>query len=273
MSENYQGPFSRRLGYRAEEAEITIREDAPEGLRFSVLQIACELGMRPSTIRDVMCRVLLTAPNPGNWGEYPNIWDEVNLHVQSCDWFKVYDVAEAIHQALSQRDSDTADQYEERLNDHFRERGIGWQMQSGEIVIRGSESFSAVTEEAGQVLADDNRPTAAREIHEAIEDLSRRPDPDISGAIQHAMAAMECVAREVTGQGNLTLGAIISQHAAAMGIFPPLDQALRKLWGYASQEGRHLQEGQDPRFEEAELVVSVAASVCVYLSKKARDRA
>ena len=46
---------------------------------------------------------------------------------------------------------------------------------------------------------------------------------------------------------------------------PPLDTALHKLWGFASEQGRHIQEGREPRFEEAELVVTVASAVSVYL--------
>ena len=83
------------------------------------------------------------------------------------------------------------------------------------------------------------------------------------------MAALECVARDVAGKSKATLGEVINQHAANIGIRAPLDQALHKLWGYASQEGRHLREGREPEFEEAELVVSIAGAVSVYLSKKA----
>jgi len=37
--------------------------------------------------------------------------------------------------------------------------------------------------------------TAKTEIREALNDLSRRPTPDITGAIQHSLACLECVAR------------------------------------------------------------------------------
>ena len=47
---------------------------------------------------------------------------------------------------------------------------------------------------------------AANEMREALRDISRRPEPDITGAIQHAMAALEATAREATGQSNPTLG-------------------------------------------------------------------
>jgi len=74
------------------------------------------------------------------------------------------------------------------------------------------------------------------------------------------MAALECVAREVDGSTD-TLGQIIKR----LPLPPPLDGALHRLWGFASEQGRHIQEGGEPRFEEAELVVTVAASVGVYL--------
>lgn len=266
--EKNEGRFSQRHGYQGPDQEITIREDAPESLRFAVLQIARDLGMAPSTMREIVCGVLLSAPNPDNWSEYPNIWEEVKGLLRDCEWYQVYDVAEALYDWLSSYPTQNAPRYEERLYEYFREHGIGWQMHAGNVVVRGSETFELVTRKASETLVEHARGTAAREIHEALGDLSRRPEPDISGAIQHAMAALECVARDVAGE-DATLGDVIHRHAARIGIRPPLDQALHKLWGYASQEGRHLQEGRDPGFEEAELVVSVAAAVSVYLSKKA----
>ena len=54
------------------------------------------------------------------------------------------------------------------------------------------------------------------------------------------------------------------------GLVPsPLDVAVEKLWGYASNEARHVVEGQKPGREEAELLVGVATAVAIYLSKKA----
>ena len=43
--------FSRRNRYAGAGKEITIREDAPEGLRFAVLETPRELGWDPSALR------------------------------------------------------------------------------------------------------------------------------------------------------------------------------------------------------------------------------
>jgi len=56
-------PFSKRNRY-AGPKEITIREAAPENLRYFVVQTAIDLGWRPSRLRDVICRVLRATPSP-----------------------------------------------------------------------------------------------------------------------------------------------------------------------------------------------------------------
>jgi hypothetical protein len=48
----------------------------------------------------------------------------------------------------------------------------------------------------------------------------------------------------------------------------PLDVAVEKLWGFASDRARHLREGKNVSADEAELVVSVACAVCAFLAKR-----
>jgi len=262
-----QGRFSDRHGYRGTEQEIAVREDAPEGLRFAIPLIAQDAGMSPGTMRRLICAVLLVRPDPSNWSDYPNIWDEVIGLIGDCPWFKVYDIAEAFHAAFAAQYSDGAGIFEDRLNGYFRENGIGWQMTDGRIVYRGSEAFANATREAAVVLAQTGRSAAANEVHEALADISRRPKPDVTGAIQHSIAALECTARDVTGEPSLTLGRLVPRLTLA----PPLDTAVEKLWGYSSERARHIREGQTVSPEEAELVVSVSCAVCTFLSKRSQS--
>jgi hypothetical protein len=62
-----QGSFLRRQGYTGQAREITVREDAPESLRFFVLNKTEELGLRPESFRDITCSVLEERPDPSNW--------------------------------------------------------------------------------------------------------------------------------------------------------------------------------------------------------------
>ncbi|WP_095203526.1 AbiJ-NTD4 domain-containing protein [Mesorhizobium carmichaelinearum] len=253
-------PFSERHGYSGPDAEITIREDAPENLRFAVVQIGYGAGKGWKWIREVVCGVLFEMPNSNNWSE-SNVRNEVLGLVADCPWFKVYDIAEAIWRELDP-DFESQDRYREELNRFFREKGIGWKLEEHKgLVFRGHEGFASVTAKAVEVLALSDRSTAANEIREALADLSRRPDPDRTGAIQHAIAALEATARHITGQPKLNLGQLVNE----LNIPKPLDQAVEKLWGFGSQYGRHLREGEMPRDDEAELVVSVACAVCIFL--------
>jgi len=114
------GSFSDRHGYRGADAEITIREDAPDGLRFAVLAIAREAGLGPKSMRDTICQVLREPPDPNNWSEYPNIWEEVIRLLEDCPWHKVYDIAEALHESLSHGLGEGSNVFKDKLNQYFR---------------------------------------------------------------------------------------------------------------------------------------------------------
>jgi hypothetical protein len=268
MTLEKNGPFSKKYGHSPREREIKIREDAPEGLRATLLQSLEKAGLVQGEIRDeIVCPTLKKLPNPNNWSA-SNIWDEVLQLVKGCEWFKVYDLIERGYIYIAEKYHHEAAKFEQSINEYFREEGIGWQLVDGEIQIRGTEAFESSVHGAIQTLAASGRTTASGELHEALRDLSRRPTPDITGAIQHAMAALECVARDCTGNPKATLGDIIKRNP---NLLPkPLDEAVEKVWGYASEMGRHLREGRVPDLEQAELIVGLAASLANYFDNKGK---
>lgn len=260
-----EGPFSRRHGYIGTPPEITIREDAPEDLRYVVLAEALEAGLTPASLRTIASRVLRTRPDPGNWSEYPNIWDEVQRLIFDCPWFQVYDIIEGVLRDINEP---RRQQYRDALNAFFIERGIGWRLEDAQVIARGEEAFELAIPAATDELARAGRLTARSEIEEALRDLSRRPEPDLTGAIHHSIGALECVARDVTNDPRSTLGEILRRNP---GLLPrPLDAAVSQIWGYSSEYARHIREGQIPEREDAELVVGMAATIATYVSRKHR---
>jgi hypothetical protein len=135
------GTFSTRNRFSGAPKQITIWEDAPESLRVVVLETARALKWGPSAQRDVVCRVLRIRPDQGNWSEYPNIWAEVQWLVYGCEWFKVYDIIEALHAGMEEHDrlggGNASSQLAQELNSYFVDEGIGWQLVSGLIVSSG----------------------------------------------------------------------------------------------------------------------------------------
>jgi hypothetical protein len=62
------------------------------------------------------------------------------------------------------------------------------------------------------------------------------------------------------------LGEVLKRNA---GLLPkPLDTALSQVWGYASNEARHIEEGREPGRDVAELVLGLCAAVSTFLTRK-----
>lgn len=269
-----QQPFSKRHNYLGPAPEVTVREDAPERLRVALLETASNLGFGPSSLRSVVCRVLRVRANSTNWSDYPNVWEEVQELVHGADWFRVYDIIEAVFVAMSEWDDRNqiaghgrpSFKFAEEINGEMVETGIGWQLVDGQIITRGEDSFQAAVSNATAVLIQTERPTAAKHVHDALQALSRRPEADLSGAIYHAMGALEAVARDLVGDEKATLGDILKHYPDLLP--SPLDKALSQVWGFASNEARHVVEGRHPTRDEAELIVGLASTLATYLTKK-----
>jgi hypothetical protein len=262
MAEIPPQPFSRRYGYKHPK-EITVWEDAPERVRRTAVDKA-RLPIGPKRLQEILCSVLKPQPEHTD-----DPWSQVESLTSSCEWFHVYDAIEAFYAEMVGTGGPLqlayAAMYEKAMNECFEEESVGWHLANGAIVTRGTESFEAAVHGAAGALETARRLTARAEIHKALADLSRRPEPDLTGALHHAMAALECVARDAAGDPKATLGDILKRHPDL--IPRPLDTAVEKAWGYASQMGRHIQEGREPGRKEVELIVGLAATVATYLSR------
>ena len=259
--------FSERFGYQPPAAEISVREDAPVALRQAIPLIAVSAGLLRVDVHQVICEVLLEQPIPRDI-DAMNPEKEINDILMKVDWYRIYDIVEALYATVVSKffplNKVRANKFERLLNRFFVENGIGWELRDGRIIYRGSEAFEKSTHEVPDHLDALGFPSSAEQMREALRDISRRPDPDITGAIHHAMAALEATAREVTGQPKPTLGKLVP----ALGLPTPLDQAVSKLWGYASEHGRHIREQQQtPSPAEAELIVSVAGALCAFIAQ------
>ncbi|WP_156013265.1 AbiJ-NTD4 domain-containing protein [Thioalkalivibrio sp. HK1] len=256
--------FSERHGY-AQTPPITIRESAPSGLRDAMIENAIECGLKYKDIRSMLCRIMAHEIDDNNWSEVPNIRDEVLDAVSKYSWYEVYDIIEEILRLIEKKPlHDRTDKYIESMNNLFIKLGIGWELKRGEgVVYRGNDAFQSATANVENDLQTTGRKNAASEIKEAIKDISRRPEPDITGAITHAMSALECVSQNILGSKN-TLGKI----ANSLELPKPLDEAVNKLYGFASQHGRHVSEESRPTSDDAELVVHISCAICTYLTKK-----
>jgi len=248
--------FSRRHGFGPEDRPIETYDDAPRALRAATLQISEEVGLRPSTMREVVCRILREAPDPGNWSDYPNVWQEVMDLVLRCPWYKVYDIIEGLYAEVPspwlRRDGPNPKEvFTREINAVLVENGVGWKLENGQVEIRGSVEYEEL-------------------IHGTLENTEAE-GPDNTGSIQHALAALECMARIVSDEEQATLGQLVSRYHDSLDLRPPLDDVVHKLWGFSSEYGRHLREGRTPTRREARLVVGIAVVLVSHLAETYND--
>jgi AbiJ N-terminal domain 4 len=162
----------------------------------------------------VLCTVLRKVPDRNNWSAYPNIWEECQQLIGGAPWYRVYDFVEALYrQLVESHNPEGASKWAELINEYFIEAGVGWRLADGRLESRGAEGFESSVDAPRTALDAVGLLTAQGEIHEAMRDLSRRPEPDLTGAVQHAMAGLECTARQVAGDPRATLGEIINRQS------------------------------------------------------------
>lgn len=252
--------FSERYGYSRIPADHFVYDDAPEQLREYIKKVIYEdMNLKPSFLRRVICRTLLVRENESNWSEYPNIDYEVSNHLHTMEWYKVYDVIENLAKVLDSQYGE----FEALINDGFRKLGIGWQLKDGIIQTRGDEAFEQTIGDAQAKLEESGFAVAHKELKEAVGDLSKRPEADLRGTVQHSMGALESVARKITGKPKKTLGEIIKIHPELLP--KPLDDSISKMWGYASEYARHVREDREVARKEAQLILGISATIIAYL--------
>lgn len=252
--------FAERHGIERAVPEIAIIDDFPVLHREAALQIAHQLGVTASSLRKAMLEVLVTGIDTTHFSpDY--IWDDLVLTLPGCDWPDVYEIAQEIYKVVP---ANQQQEYEKRLNRFFERNGFGWMMRDGLIEYRGSKSYQEATKSVDQVLQSRGLNRSAESVQEAMRALSRRPDPDLPGAVNHAMRALEAVARIDTGNPVKTLGALVS----SLDLPKPLDEAVSKLWGFSSQYTRHGSEEKAIDRDEAELVVTVTCAIAAFVANR-----
>lgn len=251
--------FSERNNLRTTNIPIVIRNDALDDFRVWLIGLAKRVNISVDTILHIVCQKTFKGED-GNWGEQYKE-NEAKDKLRDALWYYVYDVAEAFYDSIP--NSNKKQEYESELNTYLQTNGYGWKFENGQILFRGSEIEEQAFTNAVQSLSTNQ--TAQSELKLALDDLSKRPTADTTGAVHHAMAAVECLCRDKFNAQSQTLGAIIQRNRSAF--VRPIDDILEKLWGFASNHARHVQTGGAASEEDAELVLNLCSSLITYLSK------
>lgn len=248
------------------------RDVAPEALRAVVVTFPLGVpGLYANGTREAICRGLKRLPDRHNWSK-DNVVQEVHSLIEDAEWYQVYDAAEAVADELLRRNLwDEYADYEAEINRTLEECFVGWRMVEARFQVRGNDEVQAVIDRAVVDVAGSGLAVASKEMREAIDDLSKRPEPDLSGAVQHSYASLESIARYCTGDPTSTLGEIVKKHPGLLG--EPLNTAVGKLWGYSSEQARHGRESRKLDPDEVELAVGAAIVIASFLVRRLSEPA
>lgn len=197
--------FSERNNLRTTDVPITVQYDAPDNFRVWLIECVRSIGLSIDDILTIICQKTFKGTD-GNWGDDFK-WNEAIDKLRSASWPLVYDVAEALFAHMSTQEMKQT--YASNLNSYFMMNGYGWKFDNGKILYRGSDTADASYQAAIDALVA--HPTAKTELTNALHDLSRRPEPDLSGTVHHALAAAECLVRDIFNAPAATLGDIVKR--------------------------------------------------------------
>ncbi len=278
--------FSHRHGYVDTEPQELIREDAPKPLREAIYAISRDyIGSYVALLN----RIYLLSGQ--HWRDKQSVSDGVAAglvrgFLNRCPWFQVYDTIEIMQDLITTqimqdpiafeitqeliyegRTMNPATEFAEEVNEYFIVKGIGYQLVDGKIEHRGDEAFEGAFTNAASLTGEAGLPRAQNEFREARRSLSRRPEPDLTGAVSRATNALESVARSVMDESGKNWGSIVQKHPDLLP--EPSLEAVRSIRKYAQEYGRHIREDRMPRFEDAELVVHISAAATTHIIRKA----
>lgn len=265
MSNSGDFSFSDRNNFRPRNVPITIFTEAPLPLRAFILSYVIDNNiLSPGSFRYIICGFIGRFPDPNNWSP-ENILREIVPYIETCEWYTIYDIIEAVSEKIPHYKYDL---FQSSFNNKFEELGIGWKLESHKVVYRSSGELEDVKNAAIEAMQE--FPNTQNDLSKAFESLSRRPEPDLNGASNHAISALEAVVKKKFNITNKTLGQIVSdKNKNGVDVFPkPLDEAVQKLWGYCNIHSRHGNEDRNIDRGDATLVVFLSATMISSLLSK-----
>lgn len=108
-------------------------------------------------------------------------------------------------------------------------------------------------------------------IGKALRLLSLKPDPDYHNSIKESISAVESACKVLTGDKSGGLAKALKKLCSSMPMHQSLQDAILKLYGYASNENgiRHaILDSSDVGFSEAKFMVVVCSAYVNFIADK-----
>lgn len=109
-------------------------------------------------------------------------------------------------------------------------------------------------------------------LHNAIEKVSNRTNPDFRNSVKESISAIESCVKIIMNDDKATLGQLLNKLSSTHNLHHAFIEALSKLYGYTSDAGgiRHslLGKSEDVKFEEAKFMLVTSSAFINYLKDR-----
>lgn len=166
-------------------------------------------------------------------------WDRILGHIRdfffgNTAWWALYDFIEFV--AENHPDMERNARFRESANVMLEREMSAWRFVGPTIAqITSEEEIASIDAAMGNSAA----PNAAKHIESALALLSDREDPDYRNSVKESISAIEAAVRLATDDEDATLSDGVKLLSRHHDLHPAMRAALLKLYGYASDEGRH----------------------------------
>lgn len=188
--------------------------------------------------------------------------DQIQEKFYQLEWYKVYDFLEFL---ISFTNYDQGkNNFIDKLNQIFIDERVPYKIINGMVTPLVSETEA---EEVEKAIGSKNA-VASGHIKKALELYKKRPVADYENSIKESISAIEALARIILNKPSATLGQLADQ----LNIHQAFKEAIKKLYGWTSDEGgiRHSDNKKKLNVDEKEaryMLVQCSALVNYIISK------
>ena len=192
----------------------------------------------------------------------PYYINQIQEKFYQLEWNKVYDFLEFLI-SIDAYDQNKND-FIYKLNQIFIDERAPYKIIDGMVTPLVSEIEAAEVEKA----TESKYALVSGQIKKALELYKKRPTADYQNSIKESISAIEALARIILNKPSATLGQLTDQ----LNIHPAFREAIKKLYGWTSDEGgiRHSDNNKKLNVDEKEaryMLVQCSALVNYIISK------
>lgn len=276
--------FSDRVGATHPRRDFQI-QDMDQSLRNGLWNWTCwVLGTESSSRNDYWYK----AARSGMWDEFFHLRvDDVRASSDyvrgavkkwwnEAPWHAVYNFVEYMlnngnrFRDYGDRRSDSA----ARLNYYLERELSGYRAINGQLVpVTSDLEVKEIQRAASTVCGFEG---VAKHIDTALKLLALKPEPDKRNSIKESISAVEAAVKLLSGEKSGGIDKAVALLAAKAGLHPAFKDALKKLYGYTSDEQgiRHpILESADISFAEAKFMLVACSAFANLLIDSARPTA